>query len=241
MNDKAYFSLYEDRFCRLREQGIEDWISDPEETKHIIESVNDFLNYAHCHPLETSIIEFGCGQGHLATHLFGCGYRYLGVDISESAILQAREKTGAKGQKAFLVADVTDLLQVPDNSFDIAIDNQCFHMLVTDEDRKKYLAEVKRVLKNDGKVYFRDNVQQEEFKAKITTFQEFVEKCYGDFSELQDYQAYIHSKRLTIRLPRIPARFNNEQGYRKELEEAGFKIEYFRIVEKHCIIYARLK
>jgi ubiquinone/menaquinone biosynthesis C-methylase UbiE len=241
MNDKAYFSLYEDRYRRLREQGIEEWIADPAENEHIIESVNNFLNYARCHPAKTSIIEFGCGEGHLAEYLLECGYRYLGVDISESAILQARKKTGAKGQNAFLAADVTDLYQVTDSSFNVAIDNQCLHMLVTDEHRKKYLAEVKRILKSDGKVYFRENIQQEEFKVKISSFREFVEKCYGDYSKLYDYPAYAGGKHQTIKLPRIPARSNNEQGYRKELEKAGFIVENYSIKGEHCIIYARVK
>ena len=238
MNDKAYFSLYEDRYRRLRKQGIEYWISDPEENTRVIESVNGLLNYAKCQPSKTSIIEFGCGEGHLAEYLLKAGYRYLGVDISESAIIQAKKKAGVKRQKTFLVADITNLKQVCDNSFDIAIENQCLHMLVTDEHRKHYLKEIKRVLKNDGKAYFRDSIQQEEFKARISTFEEFVEKHYGDYSQLEEYQAYTDGKIMKIKLPRIPARFNNEQGYQKELKAAGFTIDYFNVENELCIIYA---
>jgi SAM-dependent methyltransferase len=239
MNNKAYFNLYEDRYRRLREQGIEYWISDPKKNTRIIESLNDFLKYAHCNPSKTSIIEFGCGEGHLAEYLLRCGYKYLGVDISESAIRQAKKKNLGKGHDLFRVADVTNLYQIPDSSFDVAIDNQCLHMLVTDEHRKKYLAEIKRILKDNGKAYFRDSVQQEEFKAKISTFEEFVQKHYGDYSQPEEYQAYIEGKRHTIQLSRIPARFNNEQGYRKELEAAGFTVEYFNVENELCIIYAR--
>ena len=236
-----YLNLYEDRYRRLREQGIEDWVADPLEMAQIIKSVDDFLNYAGCHPTKTSIIEFGCGQGHLAIHLIDNGYRYRGVDISESAIMQAQKKAGTRGQNAFLVADVTNLHQLPGKSFDIAIDNQCFHMLVTDEHRKKYLAEVKRILISGGKAYFRDMMQKDEFTKKIADFQEFVETCYGDYSELHEYPAYYEGKQSIIRLPRVPARYNNEQGYRKELEAAGFSIDSLHIVKTQCIIYTHIR
>ena len=237
-NDTSYFKLYEDRFRRLKEQGIEDWISGPEELISIIKNVNEFLNYAHYHPSVTSIIEFGCGQGHLAASLLGSGYRYLGLDISKSAIMQAKKKAGVKGRHAFLAADVTDLHGFKDGSFDIAIDNQFFHMLVTDEHRKKYLAEVKRILKNDGKAFFHESYRSKEFKAKISSLQEFTETTHGDYTTLHDYPAYVDGKLITARLPRVPARVNNEPGYRKELKTAGFKVAYFTHDETQCIIYA---
>lgn len=159
-NGDAYFRLYEDRYRRIYQQGIEYWISDPEENARVIRSIEEFLNYACCHPSKTSIVELGCGEGYLANHLLGCGYRYLGIDISESAILKTKTLARDRGQNAFLQADVTDLRQIPDSSFDVAIDNQCWHMLVTDDHRAEYLKEVKRILKNSGKAYFRENVSR---------------------------------------------------------------------------------
>ncbi len=237
-NDNPYFRLYEDRFRRIYEQGIEYWISSPDDFARLVESIDAFMDYAGCHLLKTRVIELGCGEGHLARHLLERGFRYLGVDISESAIKKAREITGRRGEKIFIIADVTDLSQVADSSFDAAIDSLCLQMLVTDDHRARYLAEVKRILKNDGKAYFREDIQQKEFTRKISNFREFVETSYGDYSALHDYPAYIDGKRKTLRLPRIPARSNNERGYRKELKEAGFIIEHFRILGTQCIIYA---
>ena len=239
-NYTSYFTLYEDRYRRLKKQGIGDWISNPEEFVRIIKNVKEFLSYAHCNPSETSIIEFGCGQGHLALHLMKLGYKYLGLDISASAIRQARKKAGAKVRHAFLVADVTDIHEIQDGSFDLAIDNQCFHMLITDEHRKKYLAEVRRLLKHDGKAFFHESYRLREFKAKISGLQEFIKATHGDYETLHDYTADIGNKRQMIRLPRVPARSNNEEGYRKELKEAGLGVEYFEHDKTWCIIYARV-
>ena len=240
-NDADYFKLYEDRYRRIYEQGIDYWISDPDDFASQVESIDAFMDYAGCDPSKTRVIELGCGEGHVARHLLERGFSFLGVDISESAIEKAREMTSQKRGGTFIMADVTDLSQVNDRSFHAAIDSMCLQMLVTDDHRARYFTEVKRILKGDGKAYFHENIQQKEFTGKISSFQEFVETCYGDYSELHDYPAYINGKRQTLQLPRIPARFNNEQGYRKELMEAGFNVEHFSISGTQCIIYAGVR
>ncbi len=240
MNDKVYFDLYEDRYRRLCEQGIEDWIYNPEELASTIKHIDDFLKYTHCKPSKTSIIEFGCGQGHMAKYLLGHGYRYLGIDISETAIQQAIKKTGTKGKNAFILADITELSQIPDNSYDVAIDNQCFHMLITDKHREKYLAEVKRILKNGVKVYFQENSQLDEFKENITSLQQFNKAFSDDQKAPTSYTAYVRGKQRKVELPRLPARANNEEGYRKELKAAGFTVEYFSKERNQCMIYTSL-
>jgi ubiquinone/menaquinone biosynthesis C-methylase UbiE len=237
MNDKVYFHLYEDRYRRLREQGVEDWISNPEELARTISNVDDFLKYAHCDPSSTSLIELGCGQGHLGIHLLKTGYKYLGVDISELAIKQTRKKIGLKDQNAFLIADITELKQFPDKSFDIAIDNQCFHLLITDEHRRKYLAEVKRILKKNGKMFLLENFQKKEFKEVITSLQAFNDKFQGDRNKLRNFWAYMNDKSQEIKLPMIPARANNEAGYRKEMISAGFTVELFKNEKNQCVFY----
>ena len=240
-NNDTYYTLYEDRYRRLYGQGIEYWISNPEVNKRVISSIEKFLNYACCHPPTNPIIEFGCGEGYVANYLLECGFRYLGVDISESAILKARERTGEKGQDAFLLADVTDLHQVSNGSFDAAVDNSCLQMLVTDDHRVRYLTEVKRILKSNGKAYFRENIQEEEFRQRISDFREFVETFNGDYTTLHDYPAFVDGKRHMIKLPRVPARFNSEQGYRRELEEAGFIVDYYSDDSWQCNIHARVR
>lgn len=78
-NDDKYYTLYEDRYRRVYEQGIEYWSADPEEIAREINNIEQFLNYTGCHPSTTSIIEFGCGEGYLAKYLLECGFRYRRV------------------------------------------------------------------------------------------------------------------------------------------------------------------
>ena len=160
------------------------------------------------------------------------------MDRLQSAIEKARKYTGDKGRDTFLIADVlNDTGLIPDRSFDVAIDNQCFHMLVTDVHRKKYLGEVKRILKKSGKVFLRENMQKEEFTQEISDFQDWLEKTGNEYDSLHDYPAYKDNKRYTVKVPRVPARFNNESGYRQELEETGFSVEYFELDDWMCTMY----
>lgn len=238
-NDEKYYLRYDDRYRRMHASGFERWVSSPEESTGVLESIDKFLKFAGCEPSLTKIIEFGCGEGFVAEHLISRGYDYLGVDISESAIEKAREHTIHKGKNSFMVADVLeDLDEISDDSYDIAIDNQCFHMLVTDEHRKNYLRDVRRILKKGGKVFLRENIQKEEFMQEISDFQDWLDKTGNEYDALHDYPAYKDNKRYTVKVPRVPARFNNETGYRRELEEAGFRVEYFESDDLMCIIYA---
>lgn len=238
MNDKAYFGLYEDRYQRLHEQGIDDWIFHPKEIINVSRDINIFLNYACCKPNKTSIIEFGCGQGHLAIYLLDRGYKYTGIDISKSAIRDAGKKLGAKGKNTFFTADITNLKGIKDNSYDIAVDNKCLHMLITDEHRRKYLSEMKRVLKKNGKAFFRDGYKIDGLARNVMKLEDFTKTTNINYTTLNDYTAYIDGKIHKVKLPRIPARPNSEQGYRQELTEAGFSIEYFKKKKDECIFYA---
>ena len=238
VDEDKYYLLYEDRYRRIHNQGFRYWISDPDEYKHVMSSIDKFLDYTGCVPLTTSIIELGCGEGYVANHVLELGFSYLGVDISESAIKKARERAGDKNNEAFLLADVTELPQIADGSFDVAIDNQCFQMFVTDYHRTKYLSELKRILKNDGKLYFRENIQEEEFRKKVSSFREFMDVFGTDYTTLHDYPAYHDNQQHIVKLPRVPARFNNESGYRKELDKAGFTVEHYETDGWQCVIYA---
>ncbi len=238
-NEEKYYLRYDDRYRRVRSQGFERWISSSGENSGVLTSIDKFLDYAGCSKDVTKIIEFGCGEGFVAEHLLSLGYNYLGLDVSESAIRKARELAGARGESSFRQADVVnDLHLIADISFDIAIDNQCFHMLVTDDHRQKYLTDVRRILKPDGMAFFRENIQEDEFTQDIEDFQDWLEKTGNEYSALHDYPAYRNGKRYTVKLPRVPARFNNESGYRGELEQVGFTVEHFESDGRMCIVYA---
>ena len=99
-----------------------------------------------------SIIDLGCGDGRILYALHSKGLlknasRIVGVDISEERIKRLKEFCPfAEG----IVADICDLNQILDNSFDVAISSQVIEHVPDDS---KMLKEVYRILKPDGYFY----------------------------------------------------------------------------------------
>ncbi len=101
-------------------------------------------------PKNGKVLELGCGAGDISIMLGEIGYKISGIDISETAIVWAKEKAAAKNIEAdFRVGNVLDLSEFEEQSFDIVLDGHCLHCIIG-EDRKKFLSEAFRVLKNGG-------------------------------------------------------------------------------------------
>ncbi len=99
-----------------------------------------------------AILEFGCGPGSLSVELAGKGARMTGIDLSEIAIEQARnkaERAHVTDRSAFHVMDAEELT-FPEESFDLVCGSGILHHL----DVGRALGEIHRVLKMDGVAIF---------------------------------------------------------------------------------------
>lgn len=95
-----------------------------------------------------SVLDIGCGAGH-GSNLLSKKYKHVcGVDISEDAIRYAKENW-SQGNIEFKVGSA---LEIPftDNYFDVVAAFEVFEHL---DDWRKFLSEIKRVLKPGGMVY----------------------------------------------------------------------------------------
>jgi ubiquinone/menaquinone biosynthesis C-methylase UbiE len=92
------------------------------------------------------ILDVGCGTGYFAEK-FLSKYDVMGVDISEEMIryAQTRMKKAVQGD--------AQNMPFPDNTFDVVIARSLLHHL---PDPKQGAKEIKRVLKNGGRVIFAD-------------------------------------------------------------------------------------
>lgn len=96
-------------------------------------------------------IDLGCGVGNQAAYLAGKGFCVTGVDSSAEAIRLARENAAEKGVSCrFVVADVLGDVREIGGTFDFAYDWGLLHHIYP-EQRKKYVANVHRLLNKGGK------------------------------------------------------------------------------------------
>lgn len=91
-----------------------------------------FVRLAEAGLVEDPVLDVGCGTGELACFLASRGHRVLGIDLSELAIRQAREKARWRRIDAqFLVWDALSLDRLADAgvSFRTVVDSGMYHVL----------------------------------------------------------------------------------------------------------------
>ncbi|MCC6549708.1 MAG: class I SAM-dependent methyltransferase [Ignavibacteriaceae bacterium] len=97
-----------------------------------------------------SVLEYGCGPGSQAVTIAGLGAKVTGIDISEVAIEQARDKAIKQGLEIeFLVENAEDF-NLGEGRFDSIIGSAIIHHLDID----KAFTAITRALKPDGRCVF---------------------------------------------------------------------------------------
>lgn len=129
------------------------------------------------------VLDIASGEGYGSDLLAKTATRVVGVDISQVAVNHA-SKTYKKDNLEFLVGSVTDIPVDGESIFDVIISFEIIEH-VSEDDQKKFLQEVKRLLKPDGvficstpdkKAYSDVPKYKNEFHIK-----EFYEEEFKDF------------------------------------------------------------
>ena len=102
---------------------------------------------------ESKILELGCGLGNNAKFLAEHGIYEVATDLSEIAVNYVKTQIP---QTEVQILDLTKPFQFEDNSFDIVIADLCLHYFSSDM-TIKIMNEIKRVLKNGGRLFARVN------------------------------------------------------------------------------------
>jgi len=111
-----------------------------------------FVRLADDGLLRGQLLDAGCGRGEQALLAAAHGADAMGVDISPSAIEQARRKAAERGLTVrFEVADALNLGQLG-LTFDTVIDCGLFHTF-DDDGRARYVTSLASVLRPGGTCY----------------------------------------------------------------------------------------
>ena len=92
------------------------------------------------------VLDVGCGTGQYSVALARHGFEVTGIDVSPGMLRRARRK--AVEGTTFLQRDLAEGLGFADASFDWAL---CVHVLQVVPDPAGFLADVRRVLTDEGR------------------------------------------------------------------------------------------
>ncbi|WDE07086.1 class I SAM-dependent methyltransferase [Thalassomonas viridans] len=122
--------------------------------------IGDFLQVHNIH--SAKMLDLGTCSGSQAIALAKMGYQVVGSDISGTALAKAKNKAQNlpwQSQVEFVLDDILDSRLAP-GQFDFILDRGCFHSVCCIS-TKKYIANLLKLLKPDGKVLLKTMSLQE--------------------------------------------------------------------------------
>ena len=137
---KRYYEAYDERYKAIHQKGFS-WAGDVA-TPMVLEVMRRFDL-----PKEARILEIGCGEGRDARAVLDEGYDLLATDISPEAISYCKSRF-PKYADRFAVLDC--LNGDCSDTFDMIYAVAVLHMLVEDEDRKRFYSFICEHLSDNG-------------------------------------------------------------------------------------------
>jgi 2-polyprenyl-3-methyl-5-hydroxy-6-metoxy-1,4-benzoquinol methylase len=145
---KVDYASHDAAYKRNREQGLPGWDSAVEIEEHIIQ-LSSIFSRAEV-PKTGKVLDIGCGAGNISFWLEQQGFEVWGIDVSSVAIKWAKEYAESRAsQVQFSVADATKDEFLPQQRFDIILDNHCLHCIIG-KDRNLYLNSIYQKLEAQG-------------------------------------------------------------------------------------------
>ena len=137
--------------------------------------------------IPTSFLDLGCGDAYFVSHVFDkeTSLHYTGVDLSESALKDAREnlEEHSKWNVNLHCGDLLSFLKQNKVKFQVASCGFSLHHLST-EDKRAVFEEVKRSLLPGGLFLLYDVVRDQETRDEINKVQiERYKKRLGNHSQ----------------------------------------------------------
>lgn len=228
-SEKPYYLAYEARYRAVYGAGADHWGHTPDDAE-LTEMLTAWVDK---HGLRGKrILEFACGEGAAGVILSRLGCIYHGVDISPTAVCAAQNAL-----RDIPTAEVSVLDMVHTHlpaQYDAALDSMGFHMLITDDDRASYLENAFAALKPGAPMlFYKESYRNAQstvpvIREPVHSIEEWIALTGGDYHTPMERTVGTPSGEVRVFVPLVPARANDECGYRAEFTAAGFSVEEFR-------------
>jgi ubiquinone/menaquinone biosynthesis C-methylase UbiE len=144
-------SVYEEerKYHNKRFNGEEDIRASLNKYYVLLEKVNNYINdKIDINIIGKKVLEYGCATGDISVLWAKKGANVTGIDISEQAIYQAKQKAKKENLHINFIVANAENTGLNDKEFDIIIGNGIIHHL----DLNNAYRELSRLIKNNGKI-----------------------------------------------------------------------------------------
>jgi len=153
-------------------------------------------------PRETdTILDVGGGASTLVDSLLSLRYTDVTVlDIAANALAKARARLGSSAEAVRWIAGDVLAIDLPDHSVDVWHDRAVFHFLLSPEDRLRYVAQVRRVLRRNGHVIIATFAEDGPTKCSGLPVARYdAAKLHGEFGDGFHLLSTLREEHLTPR------------------------------------------
>ena len=183
--------------------------------EHINKKLEDDIwirNYREYFSGEGKCLDLGCGIGQYTKELMSYGYEVTSADISNIALEKVKEFNDN-----IVKVDMKEELPFSENEFDLVFANLSIHYF-SDEDTKKLMLEIKRILKEDGLFIGSVNGIQGYEKIKDTAVELekhywFNKNKYVRLFDKDDLEKYLDVFDVLNIEEKETVRFNHKKNY----------------------------
>jgi trans-aconitate methyltransferase len=167
------------------------------------ELADGVLEWLAAKPAE-SILDLGCGDGHLTQRIASTGANVLGVDASPEMVEAARKRG--------IVADTGDAEKLPyaGKNFDAVFSNAALHWV---QDQDAMLAQVRRVLKPGGRFVAELGGHGNIAAIRVALMSVLAKHGHADREDGVNY-------------------YPTAEGYTRRLERQGFQVQRIALIPR---------
>lgn len=141
-------------------------------------------------------LDLGSGPGTQAIKLYEKGFHVTASDISKTAIEKANELYNNDIKKIDFVVDDILSSNFMKNEFDYIFDRGCFHV-ISINDRKQYIMEIKRILKDNGILFLKCFSDKEQGDYGPYRFSEDdIKEIFGKGFKIQNIKETVYQGTL---------------------------------------------